>query len=144
MWNGRGMTGRLILNFSALLLAILGVALLFAPGEIGSLLDNQSAPGLAVFVQLIGSGALGFAVLNWMSRGNRIGGIYGRPLGIANLLFFSTGALTMGKAVSSGRVPVSAAGLAALLGLIAVAFAWLMFMHDPFQTESGSSRSEGN
>jgi hypothetical protein len=69
------MPGRLILTFSAIVLFIGGGATLFAPDELARALGPSASRGLAVIIQLAGSGLLGFALTNWMSRRNRIGGI---------------------------------------------------------------------
>ena len=130
------MHGRLILTSSAIILFLLGAAAQFAAEEVGHLLDPAASRGLVVAVQLAGSGMLGFAALNWMSRGVRIGGIYGRPLGIGNLLLFVTAALTLGRASWADGLPIALSGLAGVFAVLALAFAWLVFANDPF-AESG-------
>jgi hypothetical protein len=75
-------------------------------------------------------------VLDWVSRRNRIGGIYGRPLGLANLLLFSAAALTLGKAAAAGRLPSESLVPCAVFGVLAVGFAWLIFFHDPMPAAS--------
>jgi hypothetical protein len=125
------MSGRIILTLSAILLFIAGLATLFAPKELARELDPGASPSLALFVQLLGSGALGFALMNWMSRRNRIGGIYGRPLAMGNLLLFGTSALSVGKAVAAKGLPEAGSAFCIVLGLLAVSFAWLIFVHDP-------------
>ena len=39
-------------------------------------------------MQIIGSLYFALAILNWMSKGSFIGGIYNRPIAIANLTHF--------------------------------------------------------
>src|SRR5439155_9051231 len=65
MWNVAGMPGRLILTFSAIVLFVAGGATLFAPDELARALDPSASRTLAVVIQLVGSGFLGFAVINW-------------------------------------------------------------------------------
>jgi hypothetical protein len=125
------MPGRLILTFSAIVLFIGGGATLFAPDELARALGPSASRGLAVIIQLAGSGLLGFALTNWMSRRNRIGGIYARPLAMGNLLLFSTAALTLGKAAATDSLPVAATGVCVVLAVLAASFAWLVFAHDP-------------
>jgi len=124
------MPGRLILTASAIVLGVFGAVALFAPDELSPIFGAPST-ALSTAIQLIGSGFLGFAGLNWMSRGNRIGGIYARPLGIGNLMLFTTAALTVGRAATTGQIPSASLGLCAVLGLLAASFAWLVFLHDP-------------
>lgn len=125
------MPGRLILTFSAIALFFAGGAALFAPQEVAGLLDSSQSRIIPVVIQLFGGTLLGFAVLNWMSRRNRIGGIYGRPLGLSNLTLFATAALTLGKVASVGSSPVTILGACAVLAMLAGSFAWLVFVHDP-------------
>lgn len=82
----------IILTTSALVLGALGLLLLFAPGETSEALGwgpGTVAPALAA------SGLLAIAVLDWMGRGAVYGGIYGRPLVLANLTLALTGGLTL-------------------------------------------------
>lgn len=47
-------------------------------------------------LQLIGAALFGFAMLNWLSRYSLVGGIYSRPLVVANLAHTATAALMLG------------------------------------------------
>lgn len=123
--------GRSILTLSAIVLFIAGGAALFAADEVARWLDPAPSRAMPLMVQLAASGLLGFAAMNWMSRGNRIGGIYGRPIGIGNLLLFLTAALSLGKPAMSGDLPAAVAIVTAAFALLAVSFAWLVFVHDP-------------
>lgn len=125
------MPGRLILTFSAIVLFIVGGATLFAPDELARALDPSASRGLAVIIQLVGSGFLGFALVDWMSRRNRIGGIYSRPLGMGNLLLFATAALTIGRASAAEKLPAAGFAVCAVFTALAASFAWLVFAHDP-------------
>lgn len=125
------MPGRLILTFSAIVLFIAGGATLFAPDELARALAPGQSRALVAVVQLLGSGFLGFALINWMSRKNRIGGIYARPLGMGNLMLFATLALTLGKAVTAERLPAAAIAICVVPAALAASFAWLVFAHDP-------------
>ena len=122
--------GRLILTLSAFILALAGGAAMFAPHEIGHYVSETPSPALSLAIQLAGSGLFGFAFLDWMSRGIRIGGIYGRPVAIANLVFATTAALALGKAAADAP-HVGLISLTAIFGALALAFAWLAFAHDP-------------
>jgi hypothetical protein len=123
--------GRLILTLAAMALLAAGIAAMFAPDELGQWLSGSRSPGLSLAIQLAGSGLLGFACLDWMSRGNRIGGIYGRPVAIANLALCTTAAFALGKAAVGSHHPAAIATLAIAFGALALAFAWLAFAHDP-------------
>ena len=131
------MHGRHVLTVSALILFAFGGAALFAADEMARLFGADASRGLALAIQLVGCGLLGFAALNWMSRGNRIGGIYARPIGIGNLLLFLTASLTIGKAALAGSVPIIVTAAGGIFGVLALIFAWLVFVHDPLGTKSG-------
>ena len=130
------MSGRIILTLSAVILFVAGGLALFAPAELARALDPAGSRGVQIIIQLLGSGFLGFALINWMSRRNRIGGIYSRPLGMGNLLLFATAALTLGKAATAESLPVTAIGVCAVLAVLAASFAWLVFAHDPLSEVS--------
>lgn len=132
------MPGRTILTASAVLLFLIGAAALFAPEEAGTILFGGASPGQAIAFQLAAAGLLGFAVMNWMSRRNRIGGIYARPLGLGNLRLFAVDSLSIGRGAASGALPTAALALAALLGLAALAFAWLVLASDPLADPASS------
>jgi hypothetical protein len=130
--------GRAILTTSAIILTGLGAIGLFGADELARSLLGGSGAGEAV-IQVAAAGLLGFAIVNWMSRGNRIGGIYMRPLALGNLLLFTAAGLSLGKAFGAGQLPsVTVAPALAFCGL-ALAFGWLAFGHDPLSPREASS-----
>ncbi len=118
-------SSRLILSASALLLAGLGLAALFAPGDSAMVLgfDARAAEALA----LVAPGLLGMAGLNWVGRGVRLDGLYGRPLSVANFLTGGVGASTLARLET--EMPGDPAGwvLVGLLALYTLLFAWYLF-----------------
>jgi len=48
-------------------------------------------------VQIAGALYFGFAILNWTAKGTLLGGIYGRPIVLANFTHFAIGAITLLK-----------------------------------------------
>jgi hypothetical protein len=125
------MHGRVILTLSASLLFVAGGAALFAPQELAGLVDRGASGEMPLAIQLVGCGLLGFANLNWMSRRNRIGGIYARPIGVGNLVLFATGALAIGKDAAAGEHSIGLVALCVVFAALALSFAWLVFVHDP-------------
>lgn len=79
-------------------MGVLGVAASFFSHELlrfaGATVETPSV----LVVQVCGALYLGFAFLNWYLRGFVIGGIYNRPLALANLLHFAVVATTLLKA----------------------------------------------
>lgn len=104
---------------------------MFAPSEMASWMGVASSPEMALALQLFGCALLGFAILNWMSRGNRIGGIYGRPIALGNLLLFTSASLALGKAAAAGTAVPQSISACVGFSFLAAAFAWLTFIHDP-------------
>lgn len=85
-------TTHLILTASAFALGVLGVLLLFAPVEVSAAFGwngGKAAPSLAA------AGLLAVAILDWTGRGAVYGGIYGRPIVLANLVLALTGGLAL-------------------------------------------------
>jgi hypothetical protein len=73
-----------LLTASALVYAAGALPLLFAPAEVLAWLGGERSATTETLLQLIAGGLFGFAMLNWMSRHGRVGGIYNRPLVVAN------------------------------------------------------------
>jgi hypothetical protein len=118
------MPSRVLLATSAAAMALAGVLLTFLPQEVLAATTGVAAtPPAAAIVQVAGALYLGFAILDWMNRGNRHGGIYGRPLVVANLLQFWAAGMALLKA--GGHPALTAAGVVSLA--LGVAFGALLF-----------------
>lgn len=91
------MNTKALMIASVFFLGILGIALSFFPQEIAIYMDLDTNPISILFLQILSSLYLGFGILNWMAKNNLIGGIYSRPLTIANLMHFGTGAIALFK-----------------------------------------------
>jgi hypothetical protein len=60
---------KLVLRLSAIYLAIVGLALMFAPLQFGTgAVPRDASPELIALLKLLGGPFLGIAVLNWMTR----------------------------------------------------------------------------
>jgi hypothetical protein len=58
-----------VLRLSAIYLAIVGLALMFAPRQFGiGAVPQDASPELIALLRLLGGPCLGIAVLNWMTR----------------------------------------------------------------------------
>jgi len=122
---------------SALLMGVLGLAATFLPQEIARYAAATDSAAAVVGVQVAGALYVGFALLNWMAKGNLIGGIYSRPVAAGNLAHFTIAALALAKAAFSGtHAPAIVAG-AAVYALFAVLFARVMFRPPPATTSGG-------
>src|SRR5687767_14716581 len=71
---------RILMSASATLLIGMGLILSFAPAEAAARLEMSGGPPALVTLQVMSGLFMGLGVINWMWRGNLIGGIYGRPI----------------------------------------------------------------
>jgi hypothetical protein len=123
----------LLLTASALIYFAAAVPLLFAPDEMLALAGAPPSALGAGLLQVVGCAVFGFSMLNWMSRYTRIGGIYGRPLVIANLTHLSSAALLLGKAASRAGFPGAVLAPLGIYAVLAVLF-WLALFLSPVPT----------
>lgn len=110
---------RVLMTASALFLFVLGLCCVFAPDVLLNHFAGGTSPAANVMVQLTGALYVGFGLMNWMSKGSLMGGIYGRPVAVGNLLHFFAGAMALLKAAP----PASSLAFAWPLALVYVAFA---------------------
>lgn len=99
----------------------LGVALIFLPEEVAAGVFPGAPP---VLVSLVGAALFGFGQLNWMTRQSPMGGIYGRPVVMANLVHFVVGGLALARAA----VTPTLWGVAAFYLAGAVFYGALLFL----------------
>lgn len=125
------MIGSTITRINALLLLLAGAVLLFAPDRVlPSLVIGYPLSG-AWLGQLLGAACLGFAALNWLQRNAVIGGIYGRPVVFANLVFYFVSATSLLRLAVDTRRPIAVWWIAIVLVLLAVVYA-ILLLRGPF------------
>jgi hypothetical protein len=112
-------------HVSAILLFTAGLGMLFLPDELLPMIQPDYPLSAAWVGQLMGSGWLALAALNWLNRGAVIGGIYQRPVVIANLtLYFISGGSLVPFAIRSDFQPtLTVACIVALVMAGAYAYA---------------------
>lgn len=129
------MNTRILMIASALAMGAAGLAATFAPLELlGALKVAPSGP-LPVLIQLLGALYIGFALANWTAKANVIGGIYSRPLSLANCVHFVAGALALLKytyATAIGGATANAFATPMVVALViylgfAACFTYLVF-----------------
>lgn len=86
-------------------------------------------------LQVLSAALLGMGFLNWFSKGNPMGGIYSRPLALQNFLFFGVSAIALDRAALRAATLPAIQLAACVVTVFAVAFGWLMFIHDPIPKE---------
>ncbi len=95
------MNTKILMMITALFLGLIGVTLTFMPQEVAVFLNMGSDQYTEVATQLLGALYLGFAMLNWMAKHNLMGGIYGKPVAMSNLMHFVVGAFALLKILSN-------------------------------------------
>ena len=116
--------------FSALFLACTGISLTFLPAEIAGYINSDVSTPLLILFQILGALYLAFAMLNWMAKESVIGGIYNRPIAIANFTHFLIGGLALIKVVSKDdSLPVGFPIVAGVYALFAILFGVIFYTH---------------
>lgn len=107
----------------AVLLAITGVVLLFAPAAV---FPGAAAAGLEPLPQLVAAALLGFAAANWTARASILGAIYGRAVVVGNQMFSFVATLVLLQELRHGPAPAVWA-LLGVLGAGAVLYSVLLY-----------------
>ncbi len=115
---------------TSLLLGASGIVLTFAPDLIiGSLRVNSSQVSV-LLGQVLGALYFGFAMLNWMTKESLIGGIYNRPVAVANLTHFMIAGLALVKAsISNPQLPLLLILVSGVYAVLAILFGIILFRH---------------
>ena len=124
------MNTKSLMTLSAMILALIGISLIFLPKEILDYLELSVSDTLELLMQIIGSLYFAFAMLNWMSKGSLIGGIYGRPIAIANLTHFVIAGLALIKGIlSNPSLSYIIWSIAIIYSIFAILFGIVAFKH---------------
>ncbi|MEQ8582491.1 MAG: hypothetical protein RIC30_07525 [Marinoscillum sp.] len=122
------MNTKILMTLSAVTLALAGIALTFAPEEILLTISAEGTPALILILQLLGALYFGFGMLNWMTKTGRIGGIYNRPVAVANFSHYAIAGLALMKSLTSvSDLPTVIWVVAIVYAAFAVAFGALLF-----------------
>jgi hypothetical protein len=122
------MNTKVLMTASAALMAVAGLAFTFLPLESLNFIIPGDFSQLLIVVQVLGALYFAFAMLNWMARGNLIGGIYSRPIAIANATHFFIGGMALFK--SADQYDASLIWVAAVIYLaLAILFGVVLFTH---------------
>jgi hypothetical protein len=121
------MNTRILMTAAALVLALLGLGALFAPQELLTYVGAAPSGFLPPLVQLLAAALLGMAIIDWMAKDSKVGGIYNRPIAIGNLIHFSIGAISLAKFAIHGIPPVFAVVATVVYVVFALAFGVVVF-----------------
>ena len=117
------MNTKILMTSSALILGLAGVFALFVP----EVLLPAAAGATSVLVQLMGALYFSFALMNWTAKDSLIGGIYARPVSLANFSHFFSGALLLLKHQLSNEMNLSILAALIVYAVYAACFYWLVF-----------------
>ena len=124
------MNTKLVMTLSAIFLAVIGIGLTFMPQEIAAFTGLSFTKIYQVQLQILGALFFAFAMLNWMAKGSIIGGIYNRPVSIANFTHFFIGGIALVKAVTSNiHLHYTVWILAILYSIFAILFGIIFSKH---------------
>ena len=132
------MNTRLLMGLSAAFMGVFGLVASFLPQEVLSAFGVPPVTVLVVLTQVTGALYLGFAMLNWMARGILIGGIYSRPVALANFLHFAVVAVTLFKAMLALNM-TSIIAITLIYAIFATWFALVLFTHPARTGDKGDS-----
>lgn len=124
------MNTKFMMTASAVFFGIMGIAFSFFPQEILSQLGIALDELMTLCLQVLGAMYLGFAMLNWMTKSSIIGGVYNKPIAMANFIHFVVAGLALIKgATAILELPMIIWVIAAVYGIFAVTFGLVMFRH---------------
>jgi len=118
---------KLLMITSAFFLGLMGIAGSFLPEEILALYTFKINTMSVLLVKITGALYLGFAVLNWMARGNIIGGIYSRPVALGNFFHFTIIAITLLKLTITNQATTLFITGGLLYSIFAISFGYILF-----------------
>ena len=122
------MNTKSLMTLSAMILALIGINLIFLPKEILDYLELSVSDTLELLMQIIGSFYFAFAILNWMSKGSIIGGIYNRPIAMANLTHFVIAGLALIKEIlANPSLPYVIWSIAIIYSIFAILYGIVAF-----------------
>ncbi|MFC5625785.1 hypothetical protein [Algoriphagus winogradskyi] len=124
------MNTKLVMTSSAILMYAAGIILTFAPDLILQVLELSTDQISLFLMQIVGALYFGFGMLNWMNKGRPIGGIYNRPVAIANLSHFMIAGLALLKGLLSTPELPSMIWVVGILYIgFGITFGVLLFRH---------------
>jgi len=125
------MISSVVSRISAFVLLAGGVALVFAPDVLLSAVGPGFPPAVGWLGQLLGAAWLGMAALNWLQRDAVLGGIYGRPIVLANLALYFISTLSLLRALLDRAIPRQLWFVLVPAAVLAVAYGALL-LRGPF------------
>ena len=124
------MNTKIFMTSSALILGLAGVILNFVPDIVLEHFQLEKSATSQVFLQISGAMYIGLAMLNWMSKGGLIGGIYNHPIAMANFTHFMIASLALIKHLKNATASTPSLWIIAVIYTVfAVVFGLILFRH---------------
>ena len=118
---------RLLMAASALYMALVGLSAALFEEELLAYFGASAAGFGVVLAGVVAGLYLGFAVLNWMARGNLIGGVYSRPVALGNFAQFLGVAIVLMQQVPASAQTAELGVAAGINALFAASFGYVVF-----------------
>ncbi len=114
---------KLLMISSALFLAVLGFATSLLPQEVLAMHGSEPDNATGLLIQMMGALYLGFALLNWTTRGTLVDHL---PVALGNFLHFAiVGVMLAKEAIGHGVVQLAISAL--VFSLFAIGFGIVVF-----------------
>lgn len=125
------MNTKLIMAASAIFMGIMGIILSFLPHETMDYFSMGTDKFTVQFLKILGAFYLAFAMLNWMAKGNLIGGIYSRPVAVGNFMHFAISAISLLKLLFRPETHFEIILMVTVPYVVFTAAFGYVFMHNP-------------
>jgi len=130
------MNTKIVMTVTSIVFGASGATLIFASDVVLSSLSIEISQASLLLGQVVGALYFGFAMLNWMTKEGLIGGIYNRPIAVANFTHFMIAGLAIVKVIiSNPELPIllwAAGGAYVVLGIL---FMIILFRHPVKSTD---------
>ena len=124
------MNTNVLMTTSAVSLLTAGIILTFLPDEILKYAYLENTRPLQLLLQIIGALYFGFGMLNWMNKSSLIGGIYNRPVAVANFTHFFIAGLALIKGIMANPdLPKTIWIVSCVYLIFAISFGIVLFRH---------------
>lgn len=112
---------------SSILMAVTGSILVFFSNDLLKFFSAGPNDFPSLILQILGGLYFAFAMLNWTAKANLIGGIYSRPVAIANFTHFMIGGLALSKGVFAVKDALPVGAVAIVYVVFALIFGKITF-----------------
>jgi len=124
------MNTKIVMTVSSIILGAAGIILSFAPDVVLENLNMEINPVSLLLGQVLGGLYFGYGMLNWMTKESLIGGIYNRPIAIANFTHFLIAGLAIcKKLLSNPELPKTIWATGVVYAALGVLFTIILFRH---------------